>query len=97
MNFENKTPSIESHADFDADFSGDIPLLLNIWNRQPGTGEGYEVFKKFLEQVGSGKNFLSTAVTDDGKRLFEKAVNNSLIEMVAPERGIRQFSEWRVL
>jgi hypothetical protein len=97
MNFENKTSSIESHADFDADFSGDIPLLLNIWNRQPGTGEGYEVFKKFLEQVGSGKNFLSTAVTDDGKRLFEKAVNNSLIEMVAPERGIRQFSEWRVL
>jgi hypothetical protein len=97
MNFENKTSSIESHADFDADFSGDIPLLLNIWNRQPGTGEGYEVFKKFLEQVGSGKNFLSTAVTDDGKRLFEKAVNNNLIEMVAPERGIRQFSEWRVL
>ena len=97
MNFENKTPSTEPQADFDADFSGDIPLLLNIWNRQPGTGEGYEVFKKFLEQVGSGKKFLSTAVTDDGKRLFEKAVKNSLIEMVAPERGIPQLSEWRVV
>lgn len=95
MSFEN--PTTEPHADFDADFSGELPLLLNIWNRRPGTGEGYEVFKKFLEQVGSGKNFLSTAVTDDGKRLFEKAVNNNLIEMVAPERGIRQFSEWRVL
>lgn len=95
MSFEN--PSTEPHADFDADFSGELPLLLNIWNRQPGTGEGYEVFKKFLEQVGSGKNFLSTAVTDDGKRLFEKAVNNNLIEMVAPERGIPQLSEWRVL
>jgi len=96
MDFENKTPSMESHADFDADFSGEIPLLLNIWNRQPGTGEGYEAFKKFLEQVGSGMNFQATDMTETGLHLFEKAAQEGLIEKVAPARGLLRLTEWQV-
>lgn len=94
MSFEN--PTNKPHADFDADFSGELPLLLNIWNRQPGTGEGYEAFKKFLGQVGPGKNFLATDMTDAGLHLFEKAVQAGLIEKIAPARGLHRLTEWRV-
>lgn len=97
MDFENKTPTNETHADFDADFSGEIPLLLNIWNHQPGTGEGYEALKKFFDQVGSGKNFLATDMTDAGLHLFEKAAQAGLIEKVAPARGLLRLTEWRVI
>lgn len=95
MNFEKR--SGEPAADYDADFSGDIPLLLNIWNKNTGTGEGYEALKKFFDQVGPGKNFLATAMTDAGVHLFEKAVQGGLIKKVADARGIRQLSEWRVV
>ena len=61
---------VETMANYDADFSGEEPHFINIWNKQKGYGFGYIVFHDFLGRVGVGKTFLSTDFTQEGSNLL---------------------------
>ena len=50
-----KEPAEE--AGYDADFRGDIPYLLNVWNKKAGTGEGYKALQEFIGRVGEEISF----------------------------------------
>jgi len=87
----------ESMADFDADFSGEEPLFINIWSVKRGYGFGYLVFHEFLRKVGLQKSFLSTDFTPDGERCFEKAVKDGLIEKTSEPFGLHRLTRWKVI
>lgn len=82
---------------FDADFSGEKPLLLNVWNRDKGSGKGFDKFREFISEVGEGRVFLATDMTDDGRKMFQKAVDRGLITQVSGSKGLHRTTEWKVL
>jgi hypothetical protein len=84
-------------ANYDADFSGDEPCFINIWNKQKGYGFGYIVFNDFLRRVGVGKTFLSTDFTQDGLDLFQKSINDGLIKKVSEPFGLHRLIRWEVV
>ncbi|MCD6109217.1 hypothetical protein J7J83_00420 [bacterium] len=88
---------VETMANYDADFSGDEPYFINIWNKQKGYGFGYIIFHDFLRRVGTGKTFLSTDFTEDGANLFQKAVNDGLIKKVSEPFGLQRLTRWKVV
>lgn len=87
---------VETMANYDADFSGDEPYFINIWNKQKGYGFGYIVFHDFLRRVGIEKTFLSTDFTQEGSNLFQKAVNEGLIKKVSEAFGLQRLTRWKV-
>jgi hypothetical protein len=88
---------VETMANYDADFSGDEPYFINIWNKQKGYGFGYIVFHDFLRRVGRGKTFLSTDFTQEGSNLFQKAVNDGLIKKISEPFGLERLTRWEVV
>lgn len=88
---------VKTMANYDADFSGDEPCFINIWNKQKGYGFGYIVFHDFLRRVGVGETFLSTDFTIDGSNLFQKAVNDGLIKKVSEPFGLQRLTRWEVV
>lgn len=89
---------VESMASYDAIFSeGNEPYFLNIWTIKTGYGFGYIVFHNFLRRVGSGNTFVTTDFTDSGKRLFQKAVNDGLIQQVSEQFGLQRLTRWKVV
>lgn len=87
----------EKMANYSADFSGDDPLFINIKSYMKGYGFGYIIFHDFLRRVGFNKNFFSTDFTDDGEKLFQKAVNDQLIEKVSEASGLHRLTKWKVI
>lgn len=88
---------ITSMADYDADFSGEEPYFINIWNKRKGYGFGYIVFHDFLRRVGIGETFLSTDFTQEGLNLFEKAIDDGLVERVSGQFGVQRLTRWKVI
>lgn len=88
---------VETMANYDADFSGEEPYFINIWNKQSGYGFGYIVFHDFLRRVGVQKTFLSTDFTKEGSDLFQRAVSDGLIENVSEPFGLRRLTRWKVI
>jgi len=88
---------IESMANYDAEFSGEEPYFINIWNKQEGFGFGYIVFHDFLRRVGIEKTFTSTNFTDAGRALFQKATTDGLIEKVSEPSGLQMITRWKVV
>lgn len=88
---------VETMANYDADFSGDEPYFINIWNKQKGCGFGYIVFHDFLRRVGIGKTFLSTNFTQEGSNLFQKAANDGLIQKISKPYGLQRLTRWKVV
>ena len=86
----------DTMANYDADFFGEEPFFINIWNKQRGYGFGYIVFHDFLRKVGEGKTFLSTDFTDEGAALFQKAVKDKLIEKISEPLGLQRLTRWKV-
>ena len=89
--------NVETMANYDAEFSGEEPYFINIWNKQKDHGFGYVVFHDFLHRVGIGKTFNSTNFTDDGKKLFDKAVSDGLIEKMSEPFGLQNLTKWKVV
>ncbi len=87
----------EKMANYDADFSGDEPYIINIWSKQKGFSFGYIVFHDFLNRVGLDKTFVSTNFTDEGSKLFDKAVSDGLIEKISEPFGLQQLTRWKVI
>ncbi|HUT22194.1 MAG TPA: hypothetical protein VMX18_02155 [Candidatus Bipolaricaulota bacterium] len=87
----------ETMADYDADFSGEEPCLINIWAKRKGYGFGYLVFHDFLRRVGLQKTFLSTDFTEEGSNLFQKAMSDGLIEKVSEPSGLQRLTRWKVI
>jgi len=87
----------ETMANYDADFSGEEPYFINIWNKQKGYGFGYIVFHDFLRRVGIGKTFLSTDFTQEGSNLFQKAINDGLVKKVSEPFGLQRLTRWEVV
>jgi|GEM_PF-1276818 len=88
---------VERMADYDADFSGKEPYFINIWSKQKGYNFGYIVFHDFLRRVGEQNTFLSTDFTQGGSKLFQKAVEDNLIEKVSDSFGLQRLTRWRVI
>lgn len=96
---EFETFDIETMANYFADFYDNpeyLPSFLNIVSYTPGFGFGYIVFHDFLRRVGFGNTFSSTAMTDEGRHLFEKAQRDGLIEYEKKDEGIVDRTIWRV-
>lgn len=89
--------NVETMADYDADFSGESPLFINIWRKKEGYGFGYIVFHDFLRRVGVQKTFLSTDFTEEGTNLFQKAVDDGLIEKISEPFGLQRLTRWKVV
>lgn len=89
--------NVKTMADYDADFRGEEPYFINIWNKEEGFGFGYIVFHDFLRRVGVGKTFTSTNFTEGGTILFQKAVTDGLIEKTSEKSGLQQFTRWKVI
>ena len=87
----------ETMADYDADFSGAEPYIINIWNKQPGSGFGYLVFHDFLRRVGLNKTFVSSDFTEPGDKLFQKAVTDGLIKKISEPFGLQRMTRWQVV
>ena len=87
----------ETMADYDADFRGSEPLIINIWTKQRGHGFGYLAFHDFLRRVGMQKTFLATDMTADGASLIQKAVNDGLVEKVSEPFGLQRLTRWKVV
>ena len=89
---------VETMASYDAIFSEESePYFLNIWTIKAGYGFGYIVFHNFLRRVGIGNTFIATDFTDSGKRLFQKAVNDGLIQQVSEQFGVARNTRWQVV
>ena len=88
---------VETMADYDADFSGEEPYFINIWSKKRGYGFGYIVFHDFLRRVGTGNTFVSTDFTEEGMHLFQKAVNDGLIEKISEPAGLQRLTRWKVI
>lgn len=89
---------VETMASYDAIFSeGAEPYFLNIWTIKSGYGFGYIVFHNFLRRVGTGDTFVTTDFTDSGRRLFQKAVNDGLIQQVSEQFGLERKTRWQVV
>lgn len=88
---------VETMASYDAIFSeGHEPYFLNIWIVKPGYGFGYIVLHNFLRRVGIGNTFVTTDFTPPGKRLFQKAINDGLIQQVSEQFGPQRLTKWEV-
>ncbi len=88
---------VKTMADYDAEFSGEEPLFINIWNKKEGHNFGYIVFHDFLRKVGQDNTFLSTDLTSPGKKLFEKAIQDSLIEKMTENIGLHRMTRYKVI
>ena len=84
-----------SNAFIDVDYSGDVPLLLNIKNDTGVKGAGYNTFIQFIKSVGNGNSFRSTDMTESGKRMFNRAVKEGFIEQIAGPKGLHRLTEWK--
>ena len=90
--------NLETMADYDADFSEEEPLFLNIRSKKKRHGFGYIIFHHFLREVGIGRTFLSTDFTEEGEKLFKKAKYDGLIEKISDKPiGLHRLSRWKVL
>jgi len=88
----------DTPANYDALFRDDQePYFLNIWNKENNKGLGYIVFHDFLIHIGVGSTFTSTDFTPGGKKLFQKAVDEGLIEQISSPQGFANQSRWKVL
>ncbi len=87
----------DTMANYDADFSGNEPFFINIWNKQSGYSFGYIVFHDFLRRVGKQKTFLSSDFTEAGGKLFKQAVDDGLIVKVSEPLGLLRQTRWQVV
>jgi hypothetical protein len=87
----------ETMANYSADFSGPEPLFINIHNEIKGSGFGYIIFHDFLRRVGTGKIFFATDFTAPGSKLFQKAIDDGLIEKVSEASGLHRLTKWKVI
>jgi len=87
----------ETMADYDADFREEEPYFIHIWNKERGKGFGYLVFHDFLRRVGVEKTFVSTDFTGDGRKLFEKAVQDGLITKEPHFVSLQRLTRWKVV
>lgn len=84
-------------ANYDAIFWEGTNHFLNIWNKIEKTGIGYIVFHDFLIKVAkNGGVFSSTRFTNAGERLFQRAIDDGLIEK---DVGLssHDVSVWKVI
>lgn len=89
--------NVDTMANYDADFSGDEPLFIKIEAKQKGQSFGYLVFHDFLRRVGRDNTFVTTDLTNDGKRLFEKTVSDGLLEKVSEPFGLHRLTKWKII
>ena len=88
----------EKLANYDTIFrEGQEPYFINIWNRKEGSGLGYIVFHNFLLKVGQDNTFSSTNFTDDGKKLFQKAIDDGLIKQTSEKPDVGGITRWKVI
>jgi len=85
---------------YDAEFPNNpnlMPRSLNRGTDFPGNNYGYVLFHDFLSRVGVGNEFLSTDLTEGGENLYQKAIDDGLIEKISDPQGIDRYYKWRVI
>ena len=99
LNGEHDWLNDKEPANYDAIFQdGAEPVFLNIWNRGGERGQGYIVFHDFLLHTGAGNTFLSTEFTGPGGKMFDKAFQDGLIELVERNSGSTPYTtRWRII
>lgn len=84
-------------ADYDAEFSGELPYLINIWTKQEGKGYGYIILHDFFRRVGVGNSFFATDFTGSGAHLFEKAIKDGVIQKEPQSTNLLNITRWKVV
>jgi hypothetical protein len=87
-------------AYYDAIFNNP-PYLNMIASKIPGHEFGWMAFLHFLNYVGVGKEFSSSDFTKQGKSLFDKAVQERVIQPIQKQLGFRdtlnRHTYWKVI
>ena len=91
-NFEDNSKLANYHAIFEENKE---PYLINIWSLNNGLG--YVIFHDFLIKVGQGHIFSSTDFEPAGEKLFQKAINDGLIEQFSEKSGMSNITRWKVI